>query len=123
VNLRHAAALALVGWYLVTPHTFPNSREPNLSMPLSQWSRIGPVPSKSDCEARLSASMRKNDDPAEREKFKKEYLPALRAEVQREWPNQKVPDNYFDKGYFDDLDRYLKLSQCIASDDPRLKGN
>ena len=67
--------------------------------------------------------MRKNDDPAEREKFKKEYLPALRAEVQREWPNQKVPDNYFDKGYFDDLDRYLKLSQCIASDDPRLKGN
>jgi hypothetical protein len=120
---RHAAALALAGWYLVTPHTFPNSREPNLSMPLSQWSRIGPVPSKSDCEARLSASIRKNDDPAVREKFKKEYLPALRAEVQREWPNQKVPDNYFDKGYFDDLDHYLKLSQCVAEDDPRLKGN
>ena len=31
------------------------------------------------------------------------------------------PDSYFDKDYWDDLRRMLKLSQCIASDDPRLK--
>src|SRR5271154_5675583 len=72
---RHAAALAFVGWYLVSPHFLPNSRELNLSLPLSQWSRLGPVLSKSDCEARLSASMRKIDDPAWREKFKREHLP------------------------------------------------
>jgi len=67
------------------------------------------------------ASMRKIDDPAWREKFKREHLPELRAEAQREWPNQKFPDGYFDKDYWDDTARYLKLSQCIASDDPRLK--
>ena len=121
MNLRHATAIELVGWYLVTPHALPNSPEPNLSLPLSQWARNGPVPSKSDCEARLTESLRKVDNPAEREAFKKR-LPSLRAEIQREWPNQKkIPDSYFDKDYWDDLHRALKLSQCIASDDPRLK--
>jgi len=121
MNLRHAAALALVGWYLVTPHALPNSREPNLSLPLSQWVRRGPLPSKSDCEDRRSAALRQNDDPAQREEMKKQ-LPSVRAEIQREWPNQKMPpDSYFDKDYWDDLRRILKLSQCIASDDPRLK--
>jgi hypothetical protein len=113
------AALALVGWYLVAPHTMPSSREPNLSLPLSQWSRFGPVPTKRDCEDRLSAALRENDDPAHREEIKKR-LPSVRAEMERRWPNQKIPDSYFDKDYWDDLHRTLKLSQCIATDDPRL---
>jgi hypothetical protein len=116
---RHAAALVLVGWYLVTPHAMPKSREPNTSLPFSQWSRIGPVPSKSDCKARLSAAQRKIDDPAQRERVKQQ-LPAVRAQVERQWPDQKIPDSYFDKGYWDDLHRYLNLSQCIAGDDPRM---
>jgi hypothetical protein len=116
---RHVTALVLVGWYLVTPHTLPKSREPDMSLPLSQWSRRGPVPSKSDCEAGLSAALRKNDDPAQRERIKKQ-LPALRAQLERHWPDQKIPDSYFDKDYWDDLHRYLNLSQCIARDDPRL---
>jgi hypothetical protein len=121
INLRHAAALALMGWYLVTPHTLPNSTQPNLFLPISEWSRIGPVASKSDCETRLSAARRKSDDPAAREQIKKQ-LPRVRAEIQREWPDQKMaPDSYFDKDYWDDLRRMLKLSQCMASDDPRLK--
>jgi len=118
---RHAAALALVGWYLVWPHTLPNSTEPNLSLPLSQWARRGPLPSKSDCEDTRSSGLRRNDDPAQREEVKKQ-LPRLRAEIQREWPNQKMPpDSYFDKDYWDDLRRMMKASRCIASDDPRLK--
>lgn len=119
VNLHHATALALVTWYLIMPHALPNSPEPNLALPLSQWSRIGPVLSKSDCEARLSASLRKIDDPAQREKLAKQ-LPSLRAQAQAMWPNQKIPDSYFYKDYWDDLRRYFKLSTCIASDDPRL---
>jgi hypothetical protein len=116
---RHVTALVLVGWYLVTPHTLPKSCEPDMSLPLSQWSRRGPVPSKSDCEAGLSAALRKNDDPAQRARIKKQ-LPALRAQLERHWPDQKIPDSYFDKDYWDDLHRYLNLSQCIAGDDPRL---
>ncbi len=65
--------------------------------------------------------MQKNDDPTIREKLFKEQLPSVRAELRSMSPNQKMPDSYYDKAYFDDLHRYLKLSQCIASDDPRLK--
>src|SRR6202522_3678002 len=117
---RHVAALVLVGWYLVTPHALPNSREPNLSSPLSQWARRGPMPTKSACEDGRSAALRQIDDPVQREEMKKQ-LPKVRAELRREWPNQKIPpDSYFDKAYWDDLRRVLNLSQCIAGDDPRM---
>jgi hypothetical protein len=34
MKLRHAAALALVGWYIITP---PLNGEPDPSMPVSRW--------------------------------------------------------------------------------------
>jgi hypothetical protein len=34
MKLRHAAALALVGWYIMTP---PLNGEPDPSMPISRW--------------------------------------------------------------------------------------
>jgi hypothetical protein len=36
MNLRHAAALALVGWYLIIP---VSSKQADLNAPLSKWKR------------------------------------------------------------------------------------
>lgn len=38
---RHAAALAVVGWYLMVPPTGIKSPTGDLSAPLSQWTRSG----------------------------------------------------------------------------------
>lgn len=37
MNLRHAAALALVGWYMMIPPTSRDYPMGNVSAPLSQW--------------------------------------------------------------------------------------
>jgi hypothetical protein len=54
MNLRHAAALALAGtWLLVTPPKEPRPFGQFRVMteaPLSQWSTIGTFPTEDDCE-------------------------------------------------------------------------
>ena len=49
MNLRHAAVLALVGWYLMT---LPMGADhlPNESAPLTQWTHISGFDSAKDCE-------------------------------------------------------------------------
>src|SRR5208283_413739 len=48
---RHAAALALVGWYLmVPPPPLPPNATPDLSTPLSGWKIIGFFNGEGDCE-------------------------------------------------------------------------
>lgn len=42
MNPRHAAALALVGWYLMVPPTFPDNNVVNFWAPISEW-RLGDV--------------------------------------------------------------------------------
>jgi hypothetical protein len=48
---RHAAALALVGWYLMIP---PQDHEhplyPNTSAPMSEWTQMYAVGKASECE-------------------------------------------------------------------------
>jgi len=94
---RHAAALALVGWYLMMPPiTYENDvAKLERTAPLSQWIHIGHriFQSKRDCEIR-----RKEDD----------------AETRKN-PNSPVnPDRPFET---------LPNMVCISTDDPRLKGN
>jgi hypothetical protein len=51
MNLRHAAALALVGWYLMVPPGKSNSGvEPDLQWPLAQWSSLQSFDAAADCE-------------------------------------------------------------------------
>jgi hypothetical protein len=50
MNLRHAAALALVGWYLMTPPNdgrFWHGR-------LSEWMRKGTFDTQADCKHEIS---------------------------------------------------------------------
>lgn len=109
MNLRHGAALALVGWYMMVPPTLGDSSwacgrgliadlyqsfygrsdpkacemvfdTPVLDAPLSQWEKVAPFETLSDCE----------------------------AENQRRrsvWPSSVLE----------------RSTECIATDDPRLK--
>ncbi len=95
MNLRHAAALALAGWYLMIP---PFSREPLSfkNLPVSKWSIYRRYNTPDECRlARLNISAGLLQDPPA--DFK-----------------QRFGDNF--KSIF-------ARAKCIATDDPRLKGN
>jgi hypothetical protein len=58
MQLRHAAALALVGWYLMTPPLSLSSSHQagvDLSKPLSEWVRIESYDTASDCNKEIEA--------------------------------------------------------------------
>jgi hypothetical protein len=89
MNLHHAAALALVGWYLMVPprnpHPFIKGDYTDTAAPLSKWAHLASSDSAKECEARKS-----------------DYLKTV----------AQVPS----------LAQAALEAECIASDDPRLKG-
>jgi hypothetical protein len=100
MSLRHAAALALVGWYLLSPPIVLEGEKAKIdgSVPLSQWHRGDRVyETESACEEE-NAKLR-----------------AI-AESHKNWigPSGSVAAAN---------DRYVLLTnqRCIATDDPRLK--
>jgi len=96
IKLRHAAALALVGWYLLAPPLDLSSYSVQLKSPLANWQIMASFDTASACEdSRLTMS-----------------------EKTRPWLN--VPDH----GQRDFLTAsQYAMAHCVASDDPRLKGN
>ena len=106
MKLRHAAAFALVGWYLmVSPFTrksylgadihaaqlgllliHPN---PDMAQPLSKWQKIGQFDSEHDCHRALRRLEYEGEKPAD-------------TPTTFRWP-------------------VWGTARCIASDDPRLK--
>jgi hypothetical protein len=93
MNLRHAAALALTGWYLMTPPLKPDGK-PDIQAHLSKWQMDGSFDRATSCEARYHDFL----DQAFRSR------PADHIDPQAErlfWQSQ--------------------AAQCIATDDPRLK--
>ena len=108
MKLRHAAALALVGWYLLIPPVFSpmgsNPRSSNdLSAPLNRWDIWG---NAFDSEV----SCRK-----EKERLRAEAPRRLR--FAHEHPDQDPNGNIVA------VSEAWQLAECIASDDPRLKRN
>jgi hypothetical protein len=106
MNFRHAAALALVGWYLMIPprggpsgdQFYPNdpfSKSPGPDR-LTGWRNFG-----------------------EKEYASKEECDAERAGLRARWkdpgniPPERVTARIMVRG--------MKALQCIATDDPRLK--
>ena len=95
VKLRHAAALALVGWYLMAP---PFTRDGvNSKALLFEWKQVASFDTTSEC-AEHAAGM---------EKFV-----AGRAEQNKD-PRYRDTLRYAAQAFSQSL--------CIASDDPRLK--
>lgn len=97
---RHAAALVLVGWYLMLPPIGAND-SPDPSLPLPQgWSIYRSFDTASECE-----------------NAKSEYGDKASKKLGK---IKKGTDEYT---YWHIYGPGLIFSQCIATDDPRLKGN
>ncbi len=93
MRLLHAAALALVSWYLMVPVT-KDTGHVESNLPLSEWSTIMTFQSKEGCQSGFSA------------------LPRTGGVMSFSGDGQN----------FHRLsESTLRKAQCIASDDPRLK--
>ena len=102
MNFRHAAALALVGWYLMVPPAgliFPET-SPRVFMP------------KFDRTWRVKATFNSaNDCEVVREKHETDFALAVKTAIPKRHeadPKLSSPDDG---------------ALCMATDDPRLKGN
>jgi hypothetical protein len=105
MNLRHAAALALVGWYLMLPpfiRVGPDPREPGRDIvapdsaaPLSKWFWSGSFDSVEACER----SQEKEITETQRRNSLKT---SFHARIDRD-------------------EMAFREARCIATDDPRLK--
>lgn len=93
MTLRHAAALALVGWYLMAPPM--GEKKPDFHAPLSKWTIELAFDSALECDA----AMRKWHENAEKAL---QGDPKLQKMSIEEW--------------------YASANVvCVATDDPRLK--
>jgi hypothetical protein len=92
MNLRHAAAIALVGWYLMIPPEVGQGagRSVRYQVPLTKWDRAATLDSEAACNERL-----------------------------REWSKVIGPFENFTQALV--ADRF-QHGRCVPSDDPRLKG-
>jgi hypothetical protein len=124
---RHAAALSLVGWYLMTPppsyHHQPHEPLYDLTAPLKDWVHSGSFDSAKECSQALAEYY------ADAEKYRTAKPPPLAknpkgqpvvscfgkvcANSQEWWSAFRQPRQAF-------LDSFAD-GECIASDDPRLK--
>jgi hypothetical protein len=114
MNIRHAAALALVGWYLMTPGvTRPTETSPSHmldpTVPFSLWTVNKVFDSAESCNAARDA-------------LNQEALKAfedMKTEVGHR-VLQEEPDHGTATIALFKAETY---AQCIATDDPRLKTN
>ncbi len=115
MNLRHAAALALVGWYLLRPPG-PNNGAPDLSAPLSQWTNSGSFYNVEECE-RMRDS---RTDLGERRVHEiKEKIDAAQQQAIPSKDNLRTLRENFENART--FWMQYSYSQCVASDDPRFK--
>ena len=103
MKLRHAAALAFVGWYLMMPPTPQDlSLLADPTPPLSVWFLKQSFDTAKECES----ARRAEDHEAELEMHDITKARAIETEIDRV--------QIFMQSIF---------SQCIATDDPRLNSN
>jgi hypothetical protein len=110
MRFRHAAALTLVGWYLIQPHLL-NDQRADMSVPLWHW---------------YFYNERKGPDP-KGEKLTRKYALVFRSERECQ---QKISTELAWKTELLRKVRWMdcpgclelwKKAICIADDDPRLK--
>jgi hypothetical protein len=99
MTIRHAAAFAIVGWYLMVPPAIPGTAQVDQSAPLSQWKIRRKFPHNQGCE---TAKARLHDQ-------------ALAAQTQNDAMNPR-------RGERDpELHCILCQAQCVEDSDSRLK--
>jgi hypothetical protein len=126
MNPRHAAALALVGWYLMAPppQADPTTGLPNgaadVRAPFKYWDNEGSFDSAKECSSNLESNIRLLMQVEAN--MRSRHLSERQESAEDEKVDQaaKLP-----RGWSYGL-RYYGLAkaigaQCIATDDPRLK--
>jgi hypothetical protein len=105
MNLRHAAELALVGWYLIMPPTVGLYLRLDKSAPDSRWHIVQSFDTATACEGYLQEM---KEGPGA---FHGEYSIASKFETEG---LKKMHDMGIRSSA-------LTVARCIFSDDPRLK--
>ncbi len=120
MTLRHAAALVLVGWYLmVPPWVFKNAAVSmwglDTDAPLSKWTFEGSSDSAKQCE----------EARAERKYFEPRANQARETMGAVEFQKAIRSNSASAAASLSDVREFLqaKEGQCIVADDSRLKGN
>ncbi len=107
MNLRHAAVLALVGWYLMVPPNLVGGAA-NYDVPLKDWYIVGSFDQAAECAKEQDRSLN------------------AAAEYQRTYSSDPLHAvaSLRALGHRFDLctDGQMSAATCIATDDPRLKG-
>ncbi len=97
MKLRHAAALALTGWYLMIAPTHHDRQThewiTDLTAPISEWSLTGSFDAANDCKKEIDR--------------------------RQQWTDKYAAGNGKNA---DMLEAEISGAACIATDDPRLKG-
>jgi hypothetical protein len=119
MTLHHAAALALVGWYLMVPFADAPGKPPNLHAPLSQWNQMGAFDTAVACDKERESRRKLASDALEQVKHEIEALP----DTGNRPLSEAAPKVYSDDVTASTEAVAVAASRCIASDDPRLKGN
>jgi hypothetical protein len=110
MNLRHAAALASMGWYLMVPQAA--RRIPLLletDKPLSQWETHESFDTAEECKA-----------PQHKIKV---YMETALSQRLKEAGSQKAYISDPVSQMLGEEQGKIATSKCIATDDPCLKGN
>jgi hypothetical protein len=132
MKTHHTAALALVGWYLMTPPLGPNgSIDPNA--PLSRWEEFEGYDSAAACEVEhnhlldLANLIQRNLQKSEESLTQKlngisrEQLESANPEKLREF-NRQLDETRISARKIQNYVDGDRASRCVATDDPRLKG-
>jgi len=118
MKLRHAAALALVGWYLMSPLIDYDNGKVLVDAPLKFWTQEGSFDTAKECGAQ-----RKKDYEW---MFDWEIKESAKSEAQRDRDDTRTDAESKWKPGTARKNRGIGLraaeeAKCIASDDPRLK--
>jgi len=115
--LRHAAALALVGWYLMTPLIDHEHGQIIYSAPLAYWQIEDSFDTAAECrrgrDSNIQFQMRLAKTHHETEAQEERY--EAETDARMKWPSGTAKKS---RGFGLQADMF---AQCIASDDPRLK--
>ena len=116
MNPRHAAALALVGWYLILPPSHSEKsrcgKYADPCAPLSQWYFYNEL-----------SNWAPMDRPRALEFDSEERCESKKKERYTRWVEARHPPPFWTEAAINASTEFASHAQCIATDDPRLKGN
>lgn len=103
MNLRHTAALALIGWYLMLPPVNDDNKV-IADAPLWKWNQSVSFDSANECERTLHFVAHTPMTPSEYQTAQKAARKAHRVPLS-----------------LSEMDIRTAAARCVSTDDPRLK--